>query len=310
MNYIVMDLEWNQPLSYADRTYQRIGDRLVFELLQIGAVRLDSDLNITDTFSRLIRPSCYTKLHPRIRRITHIEPEDLDDAPGILEVLEEFDAFCGPDSCLLTWGCDDVSVLEQNKQYFHADVPCLPVYDLQSTFGEIIGNAKERKALHSAMEYYQIEPEEDRPFHDALNDAYYTSRVFSLFPSPESVLGHPLHPKPLRHVQKGREFRAAVPYKTGFPTFLRTASAATAPPCPVCGHKTPLSAGYVQLDASRYQALAECGSHGLIIVTMEKLKTTDGKRAAACTCVLSPEQSKAYISTKLLQWKNKLAMQA
>ena len=42
MHYIVMDLEWNQPTSFNTPGFRQIGDSLLFEVIQIGAVKLDA----------------------------------------------------------------------------------------------------------------------------------------------------------------------------------------------------------------------------------------------------------------------------
>ena len=42
MHYIILDLQWNQPLSYQSHVYREVGDKLIFEMIQIGAVKLDS----------------------------------------------------------------------------------------------------------------------------------------------------------------------------------------------------------------------------------------------------------------------------
>ena len=42
MQYIVIDLEWNQPMSYDSAVYRQVGDRLIFEMIQIGAVKLNN----------------------------------------------------------------------------------------------------------------------------------------------------------------------------------------------------------------------------------------------------------------------------
>ena len=68
MDYIVLDLEWNQPLSYNSSTYKAVGGKLLFEMIQIGAIRLNNALEITDNFNQLIQPTHYVKLHPRIKR--------------------------------------------------------------------------------------------------------------------------------------------------------------------------------------------------------------------------------------------------
>ena len=51
MNSIVLDLEWNQA-----QTRDREAPGLTFEVIEIGAVRLDENGNQTDSFSCLIRP--------------------------------------------------------------------------------------------------------------------------------------------------------------------------------------------------------------------------------------------------------------
>ena len=30
MHYIILDLEWNQPMSYQSHVYREVGDRLIF----------------------------------------------------------------------------------------------------------------------------------------------------------------------------------------------------------------------------------------------------------------------------------------
>ena len=46
MNYIVLDLEWNQPVSYASAAYRKVGSKLLFEVIQIGAAKVDETMQI------------------------------------------------------------------------------------------------------------------------------------------------------------------------------------------------------------------------------------------------------------------------
>lgn len=57
MQYIILDLEWNQPLSYQSRTYREVGDRLIFEMIQIGAVKVNEDMQVVDSISIPIQPT-------------------------------------------------------------------------------------------------------------------------------------------------------------------------------------------------------------------------------------------------------------
>ena len=309
MNFIVLDLEWNQPTSYSSPAYKSVGEALLFELIQIGAVKMNDSLEITDSFSQLIKPVHYARLHPRIKRITHITQEDVDDAPGFSEALQRFSDFCGEDYALLTWGCDDVSVLEQNRRFFKCDIRFSDVYDMQRVYGELIGNLKERQGLQSAMTHFGIEPDEDRPFHNALNDAYYTALVFQRFPVPSKVLQFPLKPKLLHHTPKRQALETQLRCR-GSVSALLNGTACMQPPCPVCGKKLTVPEGYVQRGEDKYVALADCDSHGLVFSTVERRTDQNGKPQYYRTTSLSEEQSRAYVSTKHLQWKNKVAMES
>lgn len=308
MQYIVLDLEWNQPTSYNSTAYKSVGEKLLFELIQIGAVKMNERLEIVDSFSQMIRPVHYAKLHPRIKRITHITQEELDEAPEFVEALERFAAFCGEDYALLTWGCDDVSVLDQNMRFFKCDVKLGQMYDMQQLFGALIGNTKERKGLKAAMEQMKIDPNEEMPFHNALNDAYYTALVFAKMACPEKVLQYPLAPKKLRHVERRKEQQAVLRMRGSVKTSL-AAPAAMRPPCPVCGQHMAVPEGYVRMKDDVYTALADCPQHGLVMVSCQFGKDENGKKIMTRTASVAEEQNKAYVATKHLQWKNKLAAQ-
>ena len=309
MDYIVLDLEWNQPMSYNSSAYKAVGGKLLFEMIQIGAIRMNSDLEITDSFNQLIQPTHYVKLHPRIKRITGISQEDLCDAPQFSEAAERFRQWCGEDCALLTWGCDDISVLQQNLDFFGYNTPFPAMYDLQRLYGELVGDTKNRAGLKSAMEHFEIPPEEDHPFHNALNDAYYTALVFKKCPKPEDVLRFPQTARKLTHEERTRRSEKTDIIRVGRPSEALKTKHATQPPCPVCGHRYDLAAGYVDKPNNVHQALCVCGDHGLYTVTVSFQKGENGKKAMVRACALAEEQNPAYISTKLIQWQNKLAVQ-
>ena len=73
MNYVVFDLEWNQSpdgKKYAD-------SRLPFEIIEIGAVKLNEKKEVTDTFHRLIKPQVYNWIHNSIHEVIHVDYRDL-----------------------------------------------------------------------------------------------------------------------------------------------------------------------------------------------------------------------------------------
>jgi len=209
---------------------------------------------------------------------------------------------------MLTWGCDDISVLNQNMTFFKCETPLSKIYDIQRLFGEVIGNSKERKGLKAAMEHFEIEPDESMPFHNAVNDAYYTALVFAHLPDPHKVLDYPLAPKKLQHLDRGKRECTAILRVRSMKDALASA-AAMKPPCPVCGKHMAVEEGYVRQRDDLYMALGDCPQHGLAFVKLQFGKNDDGKRIMTRSAALSDEQSKAYVNTKHLQWKQKMALQ-
>ena len=95
MHYIVMDLEWNQPVSFNSSAYKQAGDKLLFEIIQIGAVKLDKRFKIVDETDIMITPSYYKRLHPYVRKMTKLTQADLENNPAFPEAMERFIKFCG-----------------------------------------------------------------------------------------------------------------------------------------------------------------------------------------------------------------------
>ena len=306
MTYIVLDLEWNQPLSYQSRTYREIGDRLMFEMIQIGAVRLDENLNPADSISIPIAPTHYLRIHPRIRRMTGLDAETLAGAPAFREALEQFTAWCGEDYALLTWGIDDVSVLYQNIAFFHCeDIVLPPLYDIQQLFSRV-HELKDRAGLKTAMELVHIDPDEHMAFHNALNDAWYTALVFRTLPDPDAVLNYPREPRPLSHSRKST--REKTPGKA-FDSVREALQSEDAlqPACPRCGRKLTLDGDYVRQSADKYIAVARCKSHGRILIRLRFRVDDDGKKIMIRTTAPATNSNVAYVHTKQLQMQKRLA---
>ena len=60
MNFVILDLEWNGSYSKRDKKFYN-------EIIEFGAVKTDSNLNIIDTFSMLVTPTIGKKLNSRIK---------------------------------------------------------------------------------------------------------------------------------------------------------------------------------------------------------------------------------------------------
>ena len=62
-NLVLFDLEWN--IGYQPYTFNYHGVQQTFrgEIVEIGAVKIDEDANVLDTFSIHLRPRIFRKLH-------------------------------------------------------------------------------------------------------------------------------------------------------------------------------------------------------------------------------------------------------
>ena len=308
MHYILMDLEWNQPLSHMSAQYRRHGKQLMFDIIQIGAVKLNEQHQLIGSFNQFIQPGLYRKLHPRITRITGIRQEDLRGAPEFQAALERFVAWCREDFALITWGCDDISVFQQNLDFYVKDGHTMPpVYDLQRLFGmRMESSTKNRAGLQNAMKALNISSSSEHPFHSAVDDAYYTAKIFQKMENPQEVLQLP---QTVRELVPARTSSKEQYDDLRFTSLSQAVGSKPAmePNCPICGKRLRVSEGYVPLREEVWRALADCPDHGLVFVDLMLEASRDGKRKIKRRALLSDQQNPAYVKTKHLQWAQKLA---
>lgn len=185
MNYIVLDLEWNQSSSGEEDVVKS----LPFEIIEIGAVKLNSDKKMIDEFTELVKPQVYHEMHHITRKLIHLQMEQLEQGRFFPKVIEEFWNWCGDDPVFCTWGCLDLVELQRNLRYYGlkpmAEGP-FRFLDIQKLFSIAYEDKKSRRTLEYAIDFLHIE--KDIPFHRAFSDAYYTARIMAGLP--DDVLGN------------------------------------------------------------------------------------------------------------------------
>lgn len=176
--YTFLDLEFNQAFDFADEQVQ-VNEDCRFEIIQIGAVHMDKDLEIRDEISLMIKPVIYPRMHPHVEKITGITSDMLADKPSFTEAYRLFKEFMGDDRLLCTWGTSDVRALYRNMIYHKVSVPPVRIeyIDVQSIATKYLkfshgGNI----GLKNAVEALGLPVDEQ--FHDACCDAMYTAKVF------------------------------------------------------------------------------------------------------------------------------------
>lgn len=173
MNYIVLDLEWNQP--YSKKSMIRSPVYLQGEIIQIGAVKLDEQFNLLDTFKIMVTPKYYRFMHKKVSRLTSISNEDLKYGFPFKQAVGFFKAWCPKDAVFLTWGGDDGKMLRTNLKLHKQPADWIPkIYDVQQIFSRQLATEPRQYSLMQAMEVVQ---EPAYSAHDALHDAMNTTRV-------------------------------------------------------------------------------------------------------------------------------------
>ena len=181
MNYIVFDLEFNQAFDFKTGSYSKSNPECPFEIIQIGAVKLNSNFDTIGEFNCYIKPVIYKRLHPYVEKITGITQEIMENGINFNSAYEEFSTFVSKDDILCSWGGDDVKALFRNIRYHKLSSSAMPdrymnIQSFATTYlkyepGKAIG-------LKNAVELLELEIESD--FHNALNDAMYTAEIFKI----------------------------------------------------------------------------------------------------------------------------------
>ena len=182
MEYIILDLEWNQPVSRSRMIKSPI--RLSGEIIQMGAVKVNEKLEILDTFDVDIKPVYYKKMNKVVSDITGIKTDDLEEGIPFTEAIEKFRLWCNGE-VFVTWGPCDCQMLVDNMHIHNVDSSWLPeMYDAQEIFDDQVTMEGRQFALSYAIFYFKIKPFEA---HNALNDTLNTVKVLEKLDFPPSI---------------------------------------------------------------------------------------------------------------------------
>lgn len=178
MQTIVFDLEFNQDdLSLLSNIENK--SQCPYEIIQIGAIRLDANFNTVNTFDRYVKPSIYSRINPFVTDLTGITTDQLLFEEAFPSVFENFIAFIGTDDpAFCIWGMSDIKELFRNTQYHQLDKKRLPdlFINLQPYVSTYLGFTQAKLLnLQAAVEALRIRM--PYQFHNALYDAYYTAEL-------------------------------------------------------------------------------------------------------------------------------------
>lgn len=164
---VIMDLEWNNVYGKKIKGFFN-------EIIEIGAVKLDEDLNICDEFTCLIKSQVGKNLRHNTKEITHLTFDDLQKGVSFSKAVSMFKKWIGDteNALIMSWGDGDIRVFCDNCKYFGfgEEIPFLSYYaDLQKYFqkkmktdpghqiglgnaAEMVGIDCEKMTLHRALD--------------------------------------------------------------------------------------------------------------------------------------------------------------
>ena len=298
MNYIVLDMEWNQPWPGSPSAKKVLPVHIRGEIIQIGAVRVTEDQAVTDEFQIMIKPKYYRHLNRRVSKLTGIKESRLkEEGVAFAYAMEQFRQWCGSDIVFLTWGFDDIGILRENLQLHGLETDWTEKwYNAQMIYNAQTDGSTAQKALKTAMAEMEIEA--TRPAHDALGDAYHTALICARL---DLKKGAQEYDQALRSHENG--FHGAelpgcicreVFYDLADKRSALAAMAGEQNKCPTCGGRMLGSRWFAQ-PGHRYMDLATCPEHGKFLIRVRLSEQPDGLvRVSRLTYEATSEAAEAY----------------
>lgn len=294
MFYITLDLEWNQAYAQKALAVQRqLSSRLRGEVIQIGAVKLDKNMQPCGSYQAIVKPKYFKKLHRHVSELTGITQDQMDLGTPLTEAAVSFKKWCGNDFVFLTWGPDDIPMLKENFNVNGIDFSWLDrTYDLQIIFNRQTDGSNRQRSLEYAMEYFEIP--QRLPAHDALNDAYFTALVAAKLDVAEgiaaydSVRGEHLESSVIGDADAGDD---------GYVTIgeLLEDDCVAAPICPLCKAKLESIGKPLHSKGQKYTFVYHCKKDGDLILTLKLHRNfNDTWRAKRTLDKATDEKLRAY----------------
>ena len=178
-------MEWNQ--SYRGKV-GKLPD-LPFEIIEVGAVKLNENLEPVSEFSRFVRPFVYTTLDYRVRALTKIQAKQLrSEGQDFATVMRDFFQWCSMEKeeevFFCSWGDTDLLELQRNLSIFSACGIRSPILSSIMMFKNSTAGVFRMRRSESRL-FRRVEAlglKKQGAFHRAIEDARYTAAVLAALP--------------------------------------------------------------------------------------------------------------------------------
>ncbi len=177
MEYIIFDLEW-------DSTFYKPEKRFLNQILQIGAVKLDDNFNIIDTYLATVRSDISKKVSRRFADLTGITTEKMREGISYAEAVSGFNEFSKNSDVAMTWSDSDLYTIVENEKLLPKGTNSFKFkyyLDLQKLVQQKMYaqgyDSKNQVSLEHAAEFFG-EDIEDFSMHTALDDSKVCALLF------------------------------------------------------------------------------------------------------------------------------------
>lgn len=304
MRYIVFDLEWNQGYPSKEESERP----LPFEIIEIGAVKLDENFNILDTFHRIIKPVVYPELFKYTKELISLTEKDLKKGTDFVTACKEFLRWCRKGDrnyFFATWGTLDLLEFQRNMAYYEVHNGfSRPLYyfNVQYLFNIFIEKYDESVfSLENAIKYLGLK--EDKAFHSAISDAEYTAEILQII-SGVNVLLYPsvdTYKFPLNKNQEVDivypDHRLSITRAYNSKEDLKKASDREPYCCHICGKRLRQLVPWYSPNSKNYYYVGECKYHGYM-KGKRLIKNPDDHHYFAISTLRSLSKEQAMIMLK------------
>ena len=233
-------------------------------------------------------------------------------------VMNRFLAWCGEEEyCFCTWGSMDLTELQRNMAYHKLPNPFprpLLYLDIQKLYCLQYGDGKNKVSLDMAIQLQEME--EERPFHRALDDAYYTGRILS-------ALDMETYGTYVSVDYYGLPRNKAEEYRLYFPEYSKYVSREfdsredilkdkdiTDMKCVKCNRMLRKKLRWFPYGQRFYFCLAVCPEHGVVKGKIRVKKSEDDRFYAVKTAKMADEQDVELLAQKKEDGRKKRSAKA
>ncbi len=303
MAYIVLDLEWNQAVTEKVRIVPTIPLYLEGEVIQVGAVRLNSAFGVDDTLKLNIRPQRYTQINPIVTKLTGITQEQMDAGIDFVQAMEALREWCGSKPVFITWGDDDIRILRQNLALHAMEGRWAGSwYNLQWIYSRQLGEGRPPQSLTKVAALLGLDCE--APAHDALNDARCTALICGKLDMASGLEEY----QRARTAARGKNIRRAGGVRQLRSGYVDHLEAFADPEVegfayPRCGRLLP-GTPWALLRKNTYISVRNCEEHGAFCVRLGFSRNGEGRWAVAKTWLPAGEDKVKTYQARLAAGEN------